>query len=132
MTSNLPPILSEILEKRLIDKTYVSGGCPFTFVELFGGYVVPMLSIEPDISSFRYDYYYNTTSNCLYVKNVKWIYIAKEFSSQDQKYVYYNGRSIRKCIKPPNPKSFGDKYYYDMPQKKIYGKLMLWTQIKTD
>ena len=46
----------------------LGGGNPLQFVELANGRVVPKLFYEPDPSSFRNEYYYNSRLNRLYRK----------------------------------------------------------------
>jgi hypothetical protein len=44
------------------------GGNPHRFAELYGGEIIHMSAWEPDASTFRGKYYYNTTTNNLYIK----------------------------------------------------------------
>ena len=121
-------VLEQIQQKRQADQTYSGGGHPHTFVELFGGYIVPMLAAEPDIFSFRRDYYYNSSDNLLYIKKAEWVDLAKEFNSENAEFVFFNGRSIKKMVNEPNPKNFGDKYYYSIISKKIFGRIFKWVR----
>jgi hypothetical protein len=122
-------ILSEILEKRATDKTYQSGGLPHTFVELLGGFVVPVLNTEPDVKSFRHDYYYNAVDNVLYEKVADWSNIDRDPDREDDQYIYYNNRPVLKCGKRPDPKNYGDIYYYDIALKSVFGKIIMWSKV---
>jgi hypothetical protein len=122
-------VLTDILTKRATDHTFVGGGGhPHTFVELYDGFVVPMINIEPDVFSFRSNYYYNASDNVLYQKKAGWTNISQDFNSEDENYVYYNGRSVRKLIRDPDPKNFGDIYYYSIPKKILFGRILQWVR----
>ena len=110
------------------DRTYSGGGHPHTFVELFGGYVVPMSDVEPDVFSFRHNYYYNSGDNQLYIKQAEWVSIDKGFDKEDLKYVYYNGRAVLKTVRTPDPKYFGDKYYYSLVLNRVFGRTFKWVK----
>ena len=58
-------ILDEIFAQRGPNTV---GGNPTNFIELFGAKVVPLSFIQPDPSTFREPYYYNTRLNKLFVK----------------------------------------------------------------
>jgi len=124
------PVLLDILEKRETDKTHNAGGLPHTFVERLGGYIIPTLYTSPDPITFRGDYYYNASDNNLYAKLAVWTDLHKEFSEEDNKYVYYNGRSVIKLMKDPDPKNFGDIYFYSISRKSVYGKTLTWVKIE--
>lgn len=121
-------VLNKIREKQAVDKTYSIGGLPHTFIELFGGEIVPMLWHEPEPFSFRSDYYYNTQDNCLYVKLAKWVDVGQEFDREDSGFVYKAGRAIKKMVHKPDPKQFGDLYYYSIADNNIYGRVVRWTK----
>ena len=55
--------LTEILSRR---NTSLAGGSPMRFLELYGRRFVPLNFIEPDPSTSRSDFYYNTRQNVLY------------------------------------------------------------------
>lgn len=110
------------------DNTYSGGGHPHTFVEMYGGKLIPMQSHEPDVTSFRHDYYYNSSNNILYTKLSEWINVAKEYDEEDSDYVYYSGRSVKKMVNIPDPKNFGDLYYYNLSKNKLYGKVLKWVR----
>jgi hypothetical protein len=43
------------------------GGNPVSMIaELYGGEMVELLAFEPDASTYRQPFYYNTVLNCLY------------------------------------------------------------------
>lgn len=116
------------MSTQSIERTYSGGGHPHTFVELFDGYIVPMIDVEPDVFSFRYDYYYNANDNQLYTKKAEWVGVDRGFSKEDSQYVYYNGRSVRKMVRTPDPKHFGDKYYYNIISNKVFGRILKWAR----
>lgn len=118
--------IDEIREQKEKESTYEAGGHPHTFVELFGGKPVQILESEPDISSFRDDNYYNSSENMLYVKKAEWSAINDSFDNEDLSYVYYDGRSVKKLVKDPDPKNFGDLYYYSLVSNRLFGKILKW------
>jgi hypothetical protein len=121
-------MLDQIQQKRLTEKTYNGGGHPHTFVELFGGHIVPMISVEPDVFSFRHNYYYNSADNNLYTKKAEWVVLHKAFDNEDTSYVYYDGRSVKKMVNDPDPENFGDKYYFSIKSNKVYGRMLKWVK----
>lgn len=121
-------VLDEIREKRSVDGTYDIGGHPHTFVELFGGKIIPMLWYEPDAFSFRHDYYYNSSDNNLYTKSAEWVDARVEIDDENDGFVYKNGRSIKKMATSPDPKQFGDLYYYSIAEGRIYARIVKWAR----
>jgi len=120
--------LVQIQQHRQSEQTYTGGGHPHTFVELYDGRMVQMLMIEPDILTFREDYYYNSADNNLYIKNVEWVNVDRKFESEDSGFVYYNNRAVKKMVNEPDPKNFGDKYYYSLISHKVFGKTLKWVK----
>lgn len=120
--------LAEIRQQREVDQTYSGGGHPHTFVELFGGHIIPMTGVEPDVFSFRFEYYYNSADNNLYIKKAEWVDLAKSFDKEDKDYVYFGDRTIKKMVNDPDPKNFGDKYYYSMVSNKVFGRVLKWVK----
>jgi hypothetical protein len=59
-------VLSDIISRQISHP--VGGGNPHIFAELVGAAQIPMSFYEPDPSTFRYEYYYNTRQNRLYKK----------------------------------------------------------------
>lgn len=48
-----------------------AGSNPYQFVEKFeGGHIVEVTAFEPDPTTYRHEYYYNSVVNRLYKKNV--------------------------------------------------------------
>ena len=122
-------IYNDILEKRSVETTYSIGGNPHTFIELYNGNIVPMLSNEPDVDSYRNKYYYNSTNNMLYVKCSVWVPNDQTLDNTDDSYVYVNGRSILKLAKQPDPQNFGDRHYYNITDNIIYSKILKWDEV---
>ena len=120
--------LTEIQQQTQVERTYSGGGHPHTFVELFGGHTIPMLNVEPDILSFRLDYYYNSSDNNLYIKRSGWENVDRQFDTEDSSYVYYDGRSVKKMVNEPDPKEFGDQYYYNIVSNKVLGRILKWVK----
>jgi len=120
--------LSQVVQKIKADNTYSSGGHPHTFVELYDGRVVQMLQDEPNVTTFREDYYYNARDNNLYVKKSEWVNINRQFDEEDEQYVYYNGRSVLKMVNEPDPKTFGDRYYYSLKSNRVFAKAIKWAK----
>jgi len=121
-------VIAQIKQKHQVDQTFTGGGHPHTFVELFGGQMVQMLDVEPDILTFRDKYYYNSAHNILYIKKLDWVNIDRQFDSEDSSYVYYNGRPIKKTVDEPDVEDFGDKYYYSLISKRVFGKASKWVK----
>jgi len=128
MTASEGEILDEIRRQREVEKTYTNGGHPYTFVQLYDGQIVPMQDVEPEVFSFRYNYYYNTAENELYIKKAEWVNLGREFDEEDIHYVYYNGRSVRKMVNEPDPKNFGDIYYYSIISNRVFGRILKWVK----
>lgn len=57
--------IEDVIERRLKPSV---GGNTTTFVELLGGSMVPTLAFEPDATTHRGEFYYNTSRNILYKK----------------------------------------------------------------
>lgn len=62
-------VWEEIIEKREMHK--IGGYFPHNFVELYGGHMVEALSYEPDPTTYRFEFYYNSELNILYRKIVR-------------------------------------------------------------
>lgn len=120
--------LDEIYQRIGSEQTYSGGGHPHVFVELFGGHIVPMTNVEPDVLTFRHDYYYNAADNNLYIKKAEWVDINRDFDEEDSSFVYFDGRSVKKMVNDPDPKNFGDKYYYSIVSKKVFGRVIKWVK----
>jgi hypothetical protein len=121
-------VLEDIRQRRIADNTYPSGGEPHTFSELFGGNVVETLRTQPDVRSYRSNYYYNSTENNLYKKKAEWTQIETQIDSEDESFVYRNGVRISKLVDEPDPNNFGDIYYYSLRENIIYGKILRWVR----
>lgn len=121
-------VLSDIQQHQQADHTFTGSGHPHTFVELYGGRLIYITDVEPDILSFRDDYYYNSIDNNLYIKKANWQSIDKQFDDEDDDYVYYGGRSVKKMVNEPDPKKFGDMYYYSLISNKIFGRVLRWVK----
>jgi hypothetical protein len=59
--------LTDLLQRR---GRPTVGGNPNRWVELHGGSVVEMLAFDPDATTYRLPYYYNTVRNVLYKKSI--------------------------------------------------------------
>ena len=123
-------ILTQIQQKRSVDQTFSGGGHPHTYVELlFDGKIIPMQYVEPEVYSFRHNYYYNSSDNILYIKKAEWVDLFKEFNKEDDEFVYFNNnRSVKKMVNEPDPKNFGDKYYYNTISNKVFGRTLCWIE----
>ena len=122
------PVLEEIINKRAGDDTYSQGGMAYSFIKLSNGKVVEMMFNEPDVKSFRDDYYYNAHNNILNKKYAIWV--ESNFNVQDSNVniVLDNGRIINNLVSPPDPKSYSDDFYYNSSTKKLYRKVIRWVQ----
>jgi hypothetical protein len=66
LTGTVRASLQELAVKR--GRLFIARGQAHRMVELFGGNLIPMFEFEPDPTTFREKYYYNTKLNVLYAK----------------------------------------------------------------
>jgi len=139
-------ILDQIAKYREATITYSFGGFPHQWVEFDGGKMVELLTGHPDILSFPDDYYYNVIENVLYAKEVWWWPVAVPIVEYDmpggQEPNQYNitslrsvklatGRKIMAFVRQPDPKEYGDNYYYDIPRRLVMHRRSQWTRHDT-
>lgn len=120
-------VYNNIIERR--QQYFINeGGNPHRYIELYGGKLVEILYAEPDIMSYRSDYYYNGKSNTLYIKSGRWASINVITDNVDDEFVYVNNVRISKLANEPNPKTYSNEYYYNIITNKIYKRILYWSR----
>lgn len=122
------PVLEEIINKRMVEETHTQGGLPYSFTKLNGGKIVEMLCYEPDVSSFRDEYYYNTKENVLYKKYAAWVASNYNIVRSTRNIILENGRIINNLVKQPDPRTYSDNFYYNGVDGQLYVKILRWAK----